>query len=173
MKPVILVLCEGETEERYIEHLRQKFRLPIKIVSKIVGQKVKQKLINRHKKELKISRTEHVECFLMYDADVQSVVENISRCDAKAILSRPCIEVWFLAHSEKVPDMDISGAECLHRLGRIDAWRNSKKGVLTDLQKTLLWEKRLEAAGNISHAVSGGKVFSTVNEFVDILEKNR
>lgn len=30
MKPVILVLCEGETEEQYVEHLRQKYRLPIK-----------------------------------------------------------------------------------------------------------------------------------------------
>ena len=173
MKPVILVLCEGETEERYVEHLRQKYRLPIKIVSKIVGQKVNQKLINRHKKELRISNMEHIECFLIYDADVQSVVENISRCDAKAVLSRPCIEVWFLAHSEEVPGTDISGTECLRRLGRNDAWRNYKKGTLTDVQKVLLWEKRFEAAGNISHVASGGKAFSTVNEFVDVLEKNR
>lgn len=28
MKPVILVLCEGETEECYVEHLKQKYRLP-------------------------------------------------------------------------------------------------------------------------------------------------
>ena len=56
MKPVFLVLCEGETEECYVEHLRQKYRLPIKIISKIVGQQINQKLINRHKKELKITR---------------------------------------------------------------------------------------------------------------------
>ena len=35
MKPVILVLCEGETEECYIDFLKQKYRLPIKIVSKL------------------------------------------------------------------------------------------------------------------------------------------
>ncbi|MDD7416064.1 MAG: hypothetical protein SPI86_05150 [Treponemataceae bacterium] len=34
MKPIILVLCEGETEESYVENLKQKYRLPIKIVSK-------------------------------------------------------------------------------------------------------------------------------------------
>ena len=51
-------------------------------------------MINRYKKELKISATENIDCFLMYDADVQSVVENIKKCDAKAVLSRPCIEEW-------------------------------------------------------------------------------
>ena len=172
MKPVILVLCEGETEECYVEHLKQKYRLPIKIVSKVVGQQINQKLINRHKKELKISATENIDCFLMYDADVQSVVENIRKCDAKAVLSRPCIEVWFLAHSEKIPDSDMSGADCLRRMEKFVEWTHYKKGTLSDAQKNLLWEKRLDAAKNISHIVDGSKAFSTVNEFIDVLERN-
>lgn len=173
MKPVILVLCEGETEECYVEHLKQKYRLPIKIVSKIVGQQINQKLINRHKKELKISSKENIDGFLMYDADVQSVVENISQCDAKAVLSRPCIEVWFLAHSEKIAGSDFSSDDCLRRLEKIGVWKNYKKGTLNDSQKNLLWEKRFDAAGNISHIVADDKAFSTVNEFVDVLEKAR
>ena len=173
MKPVILVLCEGETEECYVEHLKQKYRLPIKIVSKIVGQQINQKLINRYKKELKISSKENIECFLMYDADVQSVVENIRQCDAKAVLSRPCIEIWFLAHSNKVPDTDFSSDECLRRLEKVVVWKNYKKGTLNDLQKSLLWEKRIEAAGNISHDITDDKVFSAINEFIDFLEKNK
>ena len=80
MKPVILVLCEGETEAQYVENLKQKYRLPIKIVSKVVGQQISQKLINRHKKELKISGSENIDFFLMYDADVRSVVQNILQC---------------------------------------------------------------------------------------------
>ena len=51
MKPVILVLCEGETEECYIDFLKQKYRLPIKIVSKIVGSKINERLIKRYKKD--------------------------------------------------------------------------------------------------------------------------
>ena len=172
MKPVILVLCEGETEECYVAHLKQKYRLPIKIVSKVVGQQINQKLINRYKKELKISATENIDCFLMYDADVQSVVENIKKCDAKAVLSRPCIEVWFLAHSEKIPDSDMSGAACLHRMEKFVEWTHYKKGTLSDAQKNLLWEKRLDAAENISHIVDGSKAFSTANEFIDVLERN-
>lgn len=37
MKPLFLVLCEGETEETYINLLKQRYRLPIRIVSKILG----------------------------------------------------------------------------------------------------------------------------------------
>ncbi len=36
MRPQFLVLCEGETEEAYINFLKQRYRLPIKIVSKII-----------------------------------------------------------------------------------------------------------------------------------------
>lgn len=32
MRPQFLVLCEGETEEAYINFLKQQYRLPIKIV---------------------------------------------------------------------------------------------------------------------------------------------
>ena len=89
MKPVILVLCEGETEECYIDFLKQKYRLPIKIVSKVVGGKINAKLIKRHKKELALSNSESIDCFLMYDADVQSVVDNLLTCEEKLLLSRP------------------------------------------------------------------------------------
>lgn len=173
MKPVILVLCEGETEALYVENLKQRYRLPIKIVSKVVGQQINQKLINRHKKELKISGSENIDCFLMYDADVQSIVDNIQQCDAKAVLSRPCIEVWFLAHEEKVSETDFSGVECIAKLKRLNSWKDYRKANLSDLQKNVLWENRLMAGENISHVVTDSKVFSTLNEFIDFLEKNR
>lgn len=170
MKPVFLVLCEGETEECYVEHLRQKYRLPIKIISKIVGQQINQKLINRHKKELKISNSENINCFLMYDADVKSVVSNILSCDAKPLLSRPCIEVWFLAHSEKIFSKDISSENCVKRLTSLSDWKSYKKGKLSDTQKTILWEKRLHAGENISNSISDNTTYSTMNDFIATLE---
>ena len=173
MKPVILVLCEGETEAQYVESLRQKYRLPIKIVSKVVGQQISQKLINRHKKELKISGSENIDCFLMYDADVRSVVQNILQCNAKAVLSRPSIEVWFLAHEEKVPETDFSGEECISRLKQHAVWKEYRKANLSDSQKKVLWENRLVAEEHISHDVSDERVFSTVNDFIALLEKNK
>ncbi len=124
-------------------------------------------------KELKISSAENIDCFLMYDADVQEVVENINKCGARAVFSRPCIEVWFLAHSEKIPNTDFSSDECLSRLIKVSPWKNYKKGALSDSQKNLLWEKRFDAVKNISHVISDEKVFSTINEFLDVLERSR
>lgn len=173
MKPVLLVLCEGETEAQYVEHLKQKYRIPIKIVSKIVGQKIHKALIARHKKELKISDSEHITCFLMYDADVPQVTQNIIACGETALLSRPCIEAWFLAHAETVSATDISGETCLRQLEKHGVWKNYKKGTLTEAQKAFLWEKRFCAGANISPDVSSTGTFSTVGAFIDTLEKHR
>lgn len=35
MKPVFLIFCEGETEEAYLDYLKQAYRSPIRIVPKI------------------------------------------------------------------------------------------------------------------------------------------
>ena len=146
MKPVILVLCEGETEECYVDCLKQKYRLPIRVVSKVVGQKINPRLVERYKKELQIRRSEQIDCFLLYDADVPEIAERIAACTgATAILSRPCLEVWFLAHTEKVAAADLSAAECLRRLTRTEEWKGYRKGYLSESEKKLLWDKRLEA----------------------------
>ena len=136
MKPVILVLCEGETEECYIDFLKQKYRLPIKIVSKIVGSKINTRLIRRYKKELALTNSETINCFLMYDADVQSVVDNLMNCEEKLLLSRPCIEVWFLAHSQKVPAKNISSEECVNLLKKEGENDKLMKGLQELLKKT-------------------------------------
>ena len=54
MKPVFLIFCEGETEEAYLDYLKQAYRSPIRIVPKIEGDSISQRLIDVRKKELKI-----------------------------------------------------------------------------------------------------------------------
>ena len=49
MRPLFLVLCEGETEENYVNFLRQNYRLPIKIVPKIIGSKITQEIVDSKK----------------------------------------------------------------------------------------------------------------------------
>lgn len=173
MKPVILVLCEGETEECYIDFLKQKYRLPIKIVSKIVGSKINTRLIRRYKKELALTNSETINCFLMYDADVQSVVDNLMNCQEKLLLSRPCIEVWFLAHSQKVPVKDISSEECVNLLKKEIPWNDYKKGKLSFVQQEILWEKRISACKNINHEQNSDKPFSMMKDFIDLLEDSK
>ena len=162
MKPVILVLCEGETEECYVDFLKQKYRLPIKIVSKIVGSKISARLIKRHKKELSLTNSENIDCFLMYDADVQSVVDNLLSCEEKLLLSHPCIEVWFLAHSKKIPAKEFSSEECVTML---------KKEKFSLEQQEILWENRLAAGNNIAYEQADGKPFSMMRDFIDTLEE--
>lgn len=173
MKPVILVLCEGETEECYVDCLKQKYRLPIRVVSKVVGQKINSRLVERYKKELQIRRSEQIDCFLIYDADVPEIIDKTAACNATVILSRPCLEVWFLAHTEKVPAADLSSAECLRRLTRIEEWKGYRKGFLSENEKNLLWEKRLEAMRNIAESSATGAAFSNIPEFIRTLEDYR
>ena len=173
MKPVILVLCEGETEECYVDCLKQKYRLPIRVVSKVVGQKINSRLVERYKKELQIRRSEQIDCFLIYDADVPEIIGKTAACNATVILSRPCLEVWFLAHTEKVPAADLSSAECLRRLTRIEEWKGYRKGFLSESEKKLLWDKRLEAMRNIAESSATGAAFSNIPEFIRTLEDYR
>lgn len=44
MKPVFLVFCEGETEETYLDYLKQAYRSPIKIIPKVEGGDISQRL---------------------------------------------------------------------------------------------------------------------------------
>ena len=171
MKPVILVICEGETEACYVDFLKQQYRLPIKIVSKIVGSKINQRLISHLKKELRLSNTERIDCFLMYDADVATVTEHILSCGEQALLSRPCIEVWFLAHTEKISANVLSSDQCVHALEKQQDWHGYKKGKLSNKQQDILWGKRLYAIENISHEISQDHPFSMVADFIKILEQ--
>lgn len=171
MKPIILVLCEGETEECYVEFLKRHYRLPIKIVSKVVGQKINERLISRILNELKLNVSERIACFLMYDADVPAVVKNIQSCkNAVALLSRPCFEVWFLAHSDYVFRTDFTTADCLHKLKNVPAWKDYRKGFLTAEQQELLWQNRHTAAKNITNTLSEQCAFSMVGDFIETLE---
>lgn len=172
MKTPILVLCEGDTEKCYIDFLRSKYRLPIQIVSKTVGQQINKSIINSKKNKLKINKTDKVECFLMYDADVSSVVEKVLDCKDVAVplLSRPCLEIWFLAHIKKLQRSDISTAECIKLLKSSEDWKNYQKGSLSDKQQKILWDNKLTAVANISYKIVDCSVYSTVKDLIERLE---
>ena len=46
MKPVILVLCEGETEECYVDFLKQKYRLPISMMKDFIDTLEEKRQVN-------------------------------------------------------------------------------------------------------------------------------
>lgn len=173
MKQIILVLCEGETEECYINMLKQQYRLPIKVIPKVVGQNINQRLIDSYIKEFKLDRSDKINCFLMYDADVKSVVEKINQCKATPLLSNPCLESWFLAHMERINNQQMDVKSCIDKLQTHSAWNTYKKGCLTPFQQKILWEKRNVAKGNIASHQNEELPYSNISNFIDELENKR
>ena len=68
-RKLFLVVCEGETEEKYVELLRAYFRLPIAIKTKVSGNAVNQRLVKQYLKELGEEDYGESKVFFIYDAD--------------------------------------------------------------------------------------------------------
>lgn len=142
MRKVFLVICEGETEETYIDFLRQSFRSPIKIVTKISGTEISKRKIDQYRNDLKIYGNEVIETFLMYDMDVPAIVNKLKQLNAELLLSNPCIELWFLLHCVEV-HTEVSSTECFKRLiTSHSVWSNYQKPILSLKQRELLWSNK-------------------------------
>ena len=141
MRKIALVICEGETEARYVNLLRSWFKSPIRIVSNIEGTKVSQSLIERRAKELKISSMDRVHTFLMYDMDVRAINERLLRCKAEMLLSNPCFELWLLLHAREQRSAIGTDALILELKKSAAVWKNYAKSLFTDTQKAFLRSK--------------------------------
>jgi len=172
MRPQFLVLCEGETEEAYINFLKQRYRLPIKIVSKIIGSNISPRLIKKHKEELSGNPSE-IKTFLMYDADVQEVLDSLRKCDGIMLISKPCIEIWFISHYKKTPETELASEACVKQLCSIAGWEQYKKAVLTIRQQDSLWDNRMTAVTNMQTKTEVNKTYSTIYQFINILEEEK
>ena len=64
MKPVFLVFCEGETEETYVNFLRQQYKLPIKVITHVTGLALSKKRIESYIKAEKIGLNDKITSFL-------------------------------------------------------------------------------------------------------------
>jgi hypothetical protein len=145
MRRIALVICEGQTEERYINLLKKWYKSPIRIVSHIEGTKITQSLLANRTRELKISQWEKVETFLMYDMDVPAVNEKLIACNAQMLLSNPCFEIWILLHvkDQKSP---LSTDALLKELRMSSSlWKNYSKTPFTDTQIAFL-KKNIDKA---------------------------
>ena len=148
MKPVFLVLCEGETEEAYLGYLRQTYRSPIKIVPKVTGDSICQQLVIRKMKEVKLSPTERIMVFLMYDRDVEAINDKIDKCKGVFLFSNPCVELWFLLHNKAIMT-SMNSDTCINALRKVGGvWSNYEKSVITETQKADVTGKVFKAIIN-------------------------
>lgn len=144
MKPMILVFCEGDTEDVYVNLLKTRYRIPMKIVSKITGQRISPALIMRHIKNERLNGNDTIHTFLLYDLDVDGISEKIQRCQGIMICCNPCTEQWFLLH-EKEQYAFLTTEACIQTLKKEPGWEDYKKGSLSETQKQRLWEHREQA----------------------------
>lgn len=141
MKPMILVFCEGDTENIYVNLLKARYRIPMKIVFKVTGQRISPELVMRHIKNERLSGNDTIHTFLFYDLDVVGISEKLQRCQGRMICCNPCTELWFLLH-EKEQHAFLTTEACIQTLKNEPGWEDYKKGSLSEIQKHRLWEHR-------------------------------
>lgn len=145
MRKIILVICEGETEESYVNLLKRWYKLPIRIVSRVAGTRVSPSFVEKRTNELKISREDDVQAYLMYDMDVEVINEKLRSCKADLLLSNPCFELWLLLHA-KDQRSAISTDDVIKALRNSNpVWQRYAKSAFTDKQRDFLKEHTLVA----------------------------
>jgi len=138
MKPNFFVFCEGETEIAYVKFLRSLYRAPIQVIPKKGKSNISEDFIERSKNEY--VRTGQDKVFLMYDLDVDGMLEHLQKIpNAELLVSNPCIELWFLLHYQE-QKLEISSDKCVQKYQKVS--KEYKKGALSEEEKKVLAENR-------------------------------
>lgn len=144
---VFLVICEGESEEAYVNVLKQFFRLPITIKTKVSGNAINKRMADKYIQELGISGKADYEVFYIYDSDVDVVVDKLlSLPEGTVILSNPCIELWYLLHMREHNRYSNSKEIINHLIASGNIWKNYCKGILSPEQRKILMERHESAS---------------------------
>lgn len=171
MRKVALVICEGETEENYLNLVKRWYKSPVRIISHIEGTRITQALVDKHERSLKISAQDKVDTFLMYDMDVPAINEKLMKCKAKLLLSNPCFEVWLLLHTRDVKSALSTEATLKELKKSTPVWYNYNKAAYTDTQKTFLQEHLNDAINRSEKLKEFQNPSSGVYRLLEILGK--
>lgn len=170
MRRIVLVICEGETEENYINLMKKWYKFPVRIVSRIEGTKITQALVDKHERGLKISAKDKVDTFLMYDMDVPAINEKLMVCKAELLLSNPCFEIWLLLHAKEQKSALSSEAVLKELKKSASVWNSYIKSVYTDTQKTFLREHLKDAVDRAKALKDFQNPSSRIYRLLEILE---
>ena len=170
MRKIALVVCEGETEENYLNLIEKWYKSPVRIVSHIEGSRITQALVDKHERALKISANDKVETFLMYDMDVPAINEKLMACRSELLLCNPCFEVWLLLHAreQKSPLSSEAALKALKKSAPV--WQHYNKAIYTDTQKAFLREHLGEAICRSKALKDFQNPSSRIYKLLEILE---
>lgn len=172
-RKVFLVICEGETEETYVEILKRHYRLPIIIKTRVSGNFINERLVKQYLKESGIESDNDYRIFYIYDADIKSVVNKLKTLPGDMILTNPCIELWFLLHVKDFYTEQSSEAIVRTLTASHPGWKNYCKGRLSSEQNELLIQNRHSAVRRSQAMSWPNNPSSNMSLFIDILEKSK
>ena len=166
MKPNFFVFCEGETEMAYVKFLRSLYRAPIQVIPKKGKSNISEDYIEKSKNEY--VQTEQDKVFLMYDLDVDGMLEQLQKIpNAELLVSNPCVELWFLLHYQE-QKTEISSGKCIQKLQKFS--KEYKKGILSEEEKTFLAEKKDLAIERAKNMIGYHNPSSTVYKLLEKLK---
>lgn len=170
-REVFLVICEGETEKEYVELLKQRYRLPILIKTKVTRTSVNQRLVTQYLSEVGLEKGDNHHVFFVYDADVDCIVEKLKKLDGILILSNPCVEVWFILHIKdyRKPNDSCRIVDELRSAHPI--WASYMKGRFTSDQIKCLNENRDIAIERVKRMDPSGNPASNMYILLEELER--
>ena len=168
MKPNFFVFCEGETEIAYVKFLRSLYRAPIQVIVKKGKSNISEDYIERSQNEY--VRTEQDKVFLMYDLDVDGMLEQLQKIpNAELIVSNPCIELWFLLHYQDQKS-EISSDKCIKKLQKVS--KEYKKGTLSEEEKDVLAKNKDQALERAKKLVEFQNPSTTIHRLLDLLKES-
>ena len=172
MRKIALVICEGETEERYINLLEKWYKSPIRIVSHIEGTRITQSLVENRTREMNPSKYEKVHTFMMYDMDVPSINEKILSCNAEKQLSNPCFEIWLLLHAKEQKTAITTDALIKELKKSATVWKNYAKSDFTNTQEAFLKSNTDTATSRAKKLKELQNPSTGVYKLIELLKRN-
>ena len=166
MKPNFFVFCEGETEIAYVKFLRSLYRAPIQVIAKKGKSNISEDYIERSQNEY--VRTEQDKVFLMYDLDVDGMLEQLQKIpNAELIVSNPCIELWFLLHYQEQKS-EISSVKCVQKYQKVS--KGYKKGVLSEEEKDVFTKNRESAVERAKDMIEYENPSTSIYRLLEMLK---
>ena len=166
MKPNFFVFCEGETEIAYVKFLRSLYRAPIQVIPKKGKSNISEDFIVKSKNEY--VQTDQDKVFLMYDLDVDGMLEQLQMIpNAELLVSNPCVELWFLLHYQE-QKTEISSGKCIQKLQKFS--KEYKKGTLSEEEKDVLAKNKEVAVERAKKLMEDQNPSSTVYKLLEKLK---
>lgn len=153
-----------------MEALKQHFRLPITIKTRISGNAINNRLITQYLTELGLDKNDISNVFKIYDADDDVIVRKLMELPGATILTNPCIEFWYLIHCMEWSRQLISGNAVRELKSSHTVWNNYSKGCLHVTQKEFLLNHYREASERAKKLQWYHNPSSNMHLFIEALE---